>query len=57
MSQEGSQVPFHFAVTDLEAEKSYVGENSEGFFERGKAPGKTVTLLGWLLGIGGRREA
>ena len=28
MSQEGSQVPFHFAVTDLEAEKSYVGGNS-----------------------------
>jgi len=26
MSQEGSQVPFHFAVTDLEPEKSYVVE-------------------------------
>ena len=52
MSQEGSQVPFHFAVTDLEPEKSYVGETQEGMFFLG---GGKPNGFGCKM-EGGRRE-
>ena len=52
MSQEGSQVPFHFAVTDLEPEKSYVGGRlSSGGKRRERDPLGSMGMGIFLGGI------